>query len=186
MRLVFPIFALAAAIPGFPARAEAGRSLVIAPVIGLRSFESSLDLEDEAAIGLRFGMNTSERISVVVDYLHSVPARESTGQLAYITSLRTLGQVRLMTGPLRPYIVAGVGGVLFNFSDANDTAGGALTLGAGVEIKPWRRTALFLEGSTDLYRTREVVYSTTGDELSVTPRRTDQVTSVTAGVSVEF
>jgi len=186
MRLAFVLFVVAAcssAIPG-PARAE--RSLVVAPIIGLRAFESKLDLGDEAAIGARFGIATSDRVSVLVDYVHTAPARKTTGQLAYITGLRTLAQVRILTGRIRPYVIAGAGGVLFNFSDANDTAGGTVTIGGGVELKPWRRAALFAEGSLDFYRSREVIYSATGDEISVGPRSTDQISTVEAGVALEF
>lgn len=186
MRLVPALFALAVSAVALPQDASAERRLVVAPVVGLRSFDDDLDLDSEASIGFRFGMHTSERVSVFVDYVHSVPARETTGQLAYITGLRSLAQVRLLTGTARPYLIAGIGGVLFNFSDANDTAGGAITLGGGLEVKPWSRTAVFAEGSVDLYRSREVIYSTTGDELSTGPRRTHQILGLAAGVSVEF
>lgn len=186
MRLAITLFLLAGSGIALPERAQAERSLVVAPSVGIRSFEEDLDLESEASIGVRFGIRTSERVSVLVDYVHSVPARETTGQLAYVTGLRSLVQARLMTGTLRPYLLAGVGGLLFNFSDATDAAGGALTLGGGVEVKPWRRTAVFAEGSVDLYRSREVVYSSTGEELSTSPRRTDRILGLTAGVSVEF
>lgn len=186
MRLAPALFVLAAIGVAVPRPASAERTLVVAPVVGLRSFDDDLDLDSEASIGFRFGMRTSERVSVLVDYVHSVPARETTGQLAYITGLRSLAQVRLLTGTMRPYLIAGVGGVLFNFSDANDTAGGAITLGGGLEVKPWSRTAVFAEGSVDLYRSREVIYSTTGEELSVGPRRTQRTVGIAAGVSVEF
>jgi len=185
MRLGGALFV--AALGLLPSRAaHAERTLIVAPVIGLRSFEDKLDLGDEAAIGARLGIGTSERVAVLVDYVHTAPARKSTGQLAYITGLRTLAQVRVLTGEVRPYVLAGVGGVLFNFSDANDTAGGAVTLGAGVEVKPWRRAALFAEGSLDFYRSREVLYSTTGDILSSGPRSTDQIATLEAGVALEF
>lgn len=186
MRLGLALFVLAGSGAVLPALAAAERPLVVAPCAGFRSFEDDLDLEDEVSIGARFGVRTSERITVLLDYVHTVPARETTGELAYITGLRSLAQVRLLTGPLRPYVLAGVGGVLFNFSDANDTAGGTLTLGGGVELKPWSRTAVFAEGSVDLYRSREVIYSSTGEELSSGPRRTNQILGIAAGVSVEF
>lgn len=186
MRLVLALFVSTAASVAaiHPARAE--RTLVVAPVIGMRSFESKLDLGDEAAIGVRFGIGTSDRVSVLLDYVHTAPARKATGQLANITGLRTLAQVRLLTGAVRPYVVGGIGGVLFNFSDANDTAGGAVTIGGGVEVKPWRRAALFAEGSLDFYRSREVFYSSTGHEVSAGPRSTDRITTVEAGVALEF
>lgn len=186
MRALFTLFVTvaASATAVHPARAE--RTLVVAPVIGIRSFESKLDLGDEAAIGARFGIGASDRVSVLVDYIHTAPSRKSTGDLAYITGLRTLAQVRVLTGAVRPYVVAGVGGVLFNFSDASDTAGGAVTIGGGVEVKPWRRAALFVEGSLDFYRSREVSYSTTGQEVDAGPRSTDQIATLEAGVALEF
>lgn len=186
MHLLFGLFVIAASSFAIPDVARAERSLVVAPILGIRSFESKLDLGNEAAIGARFGIATSDRVSVLVDYVHTAPARKTTGQLAYITGLRTLAQVRVLTGRVRPYVIAGAGGVLFNFSDANDTAGGTVTIGGGVELKPWRRAALFAEGSLDFYRSREVIYSTTGDEISVGPRSTDQISTVEAGVALEF
>lgn len=186
MRPVLALFVAVACLAAIPVLARAERSLVVAPIIGLRAFESKLDLGDEAAIGARFGIATSDRVSVLVDYVHTAPARKTTGQLAYITGLRTLAQVRVLTGRIRPYVIAGAGGVLFNFSDANDTAGGTVTIGGGVELKPWRRAALFAEGSLDFYRSREVIYSATGDEISVGPRSTDQISTVEAGVALEF
>jgi len=54
-----------------PAVAE--RTLVAAPAVGIRSFESKLDLEDEAAIGFRLGMTTGDRVTVLVDYYVPIP-----------------------------------------------------------------------------------------------------------------
>jgi hypothetical protein len=186
MRPAFLLFLTASALGMAAAPARAERTLIVAPVAGLRSFESKLDLGDEAAIGARFGIGTSDRVSVLVDYIHTAPARKSTGDLAYITGLRTLAQIRILTGLFRPYVVAGVGGVLFNFSDASDTAGGAVTLGGGVEVKPWRRASLFAEGSFDFYRSREVFYSTTGQEVDAGSRSTDHIATIEAGAALEF
>ena len=158
-----------------PRPASAERTLVVAPVVGLRSFDDDLDLDSEASIGFRFGMRTSERVSVLVDYVHSVPARETTGQLAYITGLRSLAQVRLLTGTMRPYLIAGVGGRALQLQRRERHGGRRDHAGRGLEVKPWSRTAVFAEGSVDLYRSREVIYSTTGEELSVGPRRTQRL-----------
>lgn len=170
----------------FPGRAEAERNLVVAPEVGVRWWESKLDLGTEASIGVRLGMSTSDRVSVVMDYVHTEPARQTTGELARISSLRTLAQVRVLTGKWRPYVIAGLGGILFDFNDTSDAAEGAVTLGGGLEMKPWSRTALFAEGSLDLYRSREAFYTTTGALASAGKRTTDHVTSVQLGASFEF
>lgn len=192
MRRLFAMFALAgAAAGGWPplaprAAAEASRALYVAPVIGVRTFESKLDLETEAAIGLRLGAGVNDRVTVWMDAVHSVPARKTTGRLAYVTALRGLAQIRFTHGTVRPYLLAGVGGVLFNFSDANDTAAGEVTVGGGVEYRASPRVQLFAEWSGDFYRARTVVYGSTGNEISSSPRSTDAATTIAAGLAVGF
>jgi opacity protein-like surface antigen len=186
MRLPVALIALLLMALAVPGRADAARDLVAAPEVGVRWWESKLDLGTEASIGVRLGMNTGDRVSVLMDYVHTEPARQTTGELARISSLRTLAQVRILTGEWRPYVIAGLGGLLFDFNDTSDTAEGALTAGAGLEVKPWSRAALFAEGSFDFYRQREAFYSTTGNLVSAGKRTTDHVTSVQLGASLEF
>jgi len=180
--------ALLAAVLLTPGRAQAdvGRSLYVAPVIGARSFESKLDLETEAAIGLRFGAGVNDRVTIWMDAVHSAPARKTTGRLVYVTALRGLAQCRLAAGRVAPYLIGGVGGILFNFGDTTDTAGGEVTLGGGVEYRASARTALFAEFTGDFYRSRSVVYGSTGNELSSTPRTTDTAKTLAAGLAVGF
>lgn len=168
------------------AAAEESRPLYVAPVIGARSFASKLDLETEAAIGLRLGAGVNDRVTVWMDAVHTAPARKTTGRLAYVTALRGLAQCRLTRGRVRPYVLAGVGGILFNFSDATDTAAGEVTLGGGLEFHASARVALFGEFSGDFYRSRSVVYGSTGNEISTSSRSTDAATTAAAGLAVGF
>lgn len=193
MRRFVPMFALAlgavaAAGTLVPAaRAESERSLYVAPVFGARSFESKLDLESEAAIGLRLGAGVNDRLTVWMDAIHSVPARKTTGRLVYVTALRGIAQCRLLVrSAIRPYLVAGVGGILFNFGDTTDAAGGEVTLGGGVEYRVSPRAAFFGEFTGDFYRARSVVYGSTGNEISSTPRSTDTARTFAAGLAVGF
>jgi hypothetical protein len=179
------VVAMLGALPR-SACAQSSRSFLVAPSFGVRSFESKLDLENEAAIGARLGLGVNDRVTVLTDVVHSVPARKTTGRLAYVTGLRTLVQVRLLTGSLRPFAIAGVGGILFNFSDAIDTASGAVTLGGGVELMVRNRLGIYAEGSADFYRARQVTYSSTGEELTTSDRSTDSATTVAVGISVGF
>jgi len=103
-----------------------------------------------------------------------------------VTALRALGQARILTGSVRPYVVFGAGGLIFNFEDAFDTAGGIMTFGGGIDWRFARRALLFAEGTADLYRTRMVTYSLTGQEVLSSPRQTQSATAVSAGVAVEF
>ena len=171
--------------PG-PLLALSDREFTIAPTAGATWFDQKLDFECEASFGFRFGMEADRRFSVLMDFAQTDPARKTTGRSARVSSLRALGQCRLLTGNLRPYLMGGFGGVLFNFDDANDAAGGTASAGAGVEYAAWKRTKLFAEYSAAFYRTRSVTYSSTGSVLSTGERATDALQSVAAGVSVGF
>lgn len=169
-----------------PARASTDRPLLAAVTAGVRSFDVEVGLESEAAFGARFGMGVSERFTVWIDALTSRPTRTTSTETANVTALRALAQAHLLTGNVRPYVVVGGGGLIFNFEDAFDTAGGIATLGGGVDWRFARRALLFAEGTADLYRTRMVTYSLTGQEVSSSPRETQTATAVSAGVAVEF
>jgi opacity protein-like surface antigen len=162
------------------------REFTVAPTAGAAWFDEKLDFEYEASFGFRFGMEADRRFSVLMDFAQVDPARKTTGKSARVSSLRALGQCRLLTGSFRPYLMGGFGGVLFNFDDANDTAGGTASAGAGVEYAAWKRTKIFAEYSAAFYRMRSVTYSSTGSVLSTGERTTDALQSVSAGVSVGF
>ena len=172
----------------FPAGALAlsNREFTVAPTAGATWFDEKLDFECEASYGFRFGMGADRRFSIVMDYSQVDPARKTTGKSARVSSLRALGQCRILTGSLRPYLTGGFGGVLFNFDDAGDTAGGTAIAGAGVEYAAWKSARIFAEYSAAFYRMRSVTYSSTGSVLSTGERTTDALQSVAAGVSVGF
>jgi len=168
------------------ARALSDRQFAVAPRAGAAWFDEKLDFESEISFGLRFGMEANHRFSILMDYAQVDPARKTTGKSARVSSLRALAQCRLLTGSVRPYLVGGFGGLLFNFEDANDTAGGTASAGGGVEYAGSQSVKVFAEYSADFYRMRSVTYSSTGEVLSSGERTTDVLQSVSAGVSVGF
>ena len=167
-------------------QAQSTRPFTVGVQGGVRLFEEGLDLEDDVAFGLRVGMGASERFSVLLDFMQSSPARTTTGAQASVSALRGLTQTRLLLGTVRPYVLAGLGGVLFNFDDTSDTAVGAVTLGGGLEMRLGTRASLYGEGSADLYRARSVSYSPEGEILSSTERDTQTAWTALAGIQVEF
>jgi hypothetical protein len=103
---------------------------------GAAWFDSKLDLDHEASLGIRFGMAAGPRFTVLMDVMETEPARKTTGASSRVLSLRALGQFRLLTGAVRPYLIGGFGGVLFDFDDANDTAGATLRRAADNSVYP--------------------------------------------------
>jgi opacity protein-like surface antigen len=168
------------------ARAESARPFSVGLHAGVRLFEEDLDLEDDVAFGLRAGMGACERFTVLLDFVQSSPARITTGAQASVSALRGLTQTRLLLGTVQPYLLAGLGGVLFNFDDTSDTAVGAVTVGGGVEMRLGARASLYGEASADLYRARSVAYSPEGEVLSSTERDTQTAWTVLTGFQVEF
>ncbi len=162
------------------------RPFIIALSAGVHAFEQKLDLGSEVAVSLRGGAGVNDRVTLLLEYVHTTPARKTTGATARVSSVRGLAQVRLLRSSVRPYLLAGVGGVLFNFEDAVDTAAGTATFGGGVEVEPWNRVSFFAEGYADIYRARSVTYSSTGEVLTTTERSTDTVGAGMAGIAVEF
>ncbi|MGE5180357.1 MAG: outer membrane beta-barrel protein [Bacteroidota bacterium] len=153
---------------------------------GSRSFENRLDLTTEAGVGLRLGLGLNRNVTLLLDAIQATPTRKTTNQLARVTALRSLIQVGYSVGPVRPYIVGGAGGILFDFNDTADAAGGAFTGGLGIEWRVARQIAVFGEGSIDWYRSRTVLYGVNGEELSSSPRTTDQARTIEAGVLASF
>jgi hypothetical protein len=182
--LVVSLLFLLAGTPA--ARAESARPFSVGLHAGVRLFEEDLDLEDDVAFGLRAGMGACERFTVLLDFVQSSPARVTTGAQASVSVLRGLTQTRLLLGTVQPYLLAGLGGVLFNFDDTSDTAVGAVTFGGGIEMRLGTRASLYGEGSADLYRARSVSYSPEGEVLSSTERDTQTAWTVLTGFQVEF
>ncbi len=160
--------------------------IAISPTVGTRWFDSKLDLQSEVSLGLRLGMVLDTRFSLLMDFVQSDPSRKTTGDPARVSSLRVLAQCRPIAARIRPYLLGGFGGVLFNFEDTNDTAGGTASVGGGLEFAASKRARLFAEYSAEFYRMRNVSYSPTGEVISTTERTTDAIQSISAGVSVGF
>jgi opacity protein-like surface antigen len=187
LKILSPLCALALnVLPVAVTHAEGVRPFTLGVHAGVRLFEEDLDLEDEVAFGLRAGLGASERFSVLLDFLQCSPARTTTGAQASVSALRGLTQARLLLGTVRPYLVAGVGGVLFNFDDTSDTAVGTITAGGGLEMSLGKRADLYAEGSADFYRARPVSYSSEGDVLSSGERDTQTAWTAIAGFRVTF
>jgi hypothetical protein len=169
-----------------PAAGESARPISVAPMIGFRDFDSDLGLNGEISFGARFGVDTSPRFGLLMDFIYAQPSRETTGTPANVTAIRGLARYRILAGSVRPYLVAGVGGVLFDFRDSFDTGSITLTLGGGADYRLGGKTSLFAEFSADGYRARTVTYSSTGQEVESTERDTQAVLAGTLGVAVEF
>jgi opacity protein-like surface antigen len=165
---------------------EQQRPVTFAATGGVRLFNEDLDLKDDASFGARLGIQVSERWGVILDFVASHPIRRSTGQEAPIDALRALARANLLTGKVRPYAIAGIGGILFFFNDAGDSAEGAMTFGGGVDVRVTRRMFAYLEGSTDIYRADGVVYTPTGVVYQTQPRKTETLGTISIGIGLEF
>lgn len=162
------------------------RPVTFAVTTGARFFNEDLDLKTDASFGARLGIEVSDRWGVLLDFVASHPVRESTQELAPIDALRALARANILTGKIRPYAIAGIGGILFFFNDANHAAEGAVTFGGGVDFRIARRAVLYLEGSEDAYRADGVVYTLTGAVYQTEPRKTQRLGTISIGIGLEF
>jgi len=169
-----------------PSTQNQGRTITASIESGARFFNKALDLGTDVSFGGRIGMGLSPRWGVIMDFLASHPTRNSTGGTVPIDALRALARGNILTGRLRPYLLAGVGGILFWFEDAPNGAEGNLTFGGGADYRFGKRTVLFLEWTTDIYRSYPIVYGPEGQVLSVGDRETETLGAATIGVGMEF
>lgn len=179
-------FLLLAAFGHSNAAEEQQRPVTFAGTGGVRLFNEDLDLTTDASFGARLGIQVSDRWGVILDFVASHPIRRSTGQEAPIDALRALARANILTGKVRPYAIAGVGGILFFFSDAGDAAEGSMTFGGGVDFRIARRMFAYVEGSTDVYRAEGVVYAPTGIVYQTQPRKTETLGTISIGIGAEF
>jgi hypothetical protein len=186
VKAVIPV--LAALLAAGPAVAELPQKgeVTIAPLVGTQWFDEKLDLQSEVALGLRIGMSLDRRFNLLMEYLQSDPARGTTGDPARVSSLRALAQCLPVAYVIQPYLLGGFGGVLFNFEDTNDTAGGSASVGGGLEFQPSRRARIFAEYTAEFYRMRNITYSSTGSVVSTSERTTDMIQTISVGVGVGF
>ncbi len=171
-----------AAAPGDPNE----RSITLGVSGGLRVFNSQLGLQNNAAAGLRVGLGVTERLTVSLDYVFSAPVRENTDVIAGVSALRSLLRVDLMAGRTRPYLIAGVGGVMFNFGDARDFSTGTLTGGLGISHRFDRRHSISIEATEDAYRARTEEFTLTGSLLRTGPRTTNGLGTIAGGFAMTF
>ena len=154
---------------------------------GVRFYGENISVEDDLYGSLRLGLRTGSRFTLWTEVIHGEPSGTYSRERAYITGLRMLGQLDLRTrGAVRPYVLAGVGGVYFNFGDRFDASFGTITGGAGVHVRTGARTGIFAEGSVDVLRAREARYSLTGYPIYAGRSYTESIAAVSLGVSVEL
>ena len=162
------------------------RPVLVGITIGIRMFHPELELGDDFSFGGRVGVGLGDRWALMMDFVACHPAREATAVAAYVDALRLLTRFNLNTGTVRPYLVGGVGGVLFMFQDSPTSAGGALTLGVGTDIRVAPQSRLFLEATTDLYSQQQFTYQPDGSVVYHGDYETKTLGTICAGIAVEF
>jgi hypothetical protein len=176
-----------AILVSMPSHAAAEPSFELGMAAGMRWFGDNVSLEEDASLSLRMGLRTGSVFTLWTDLNRSEPKGKYSRNPALVTGLRMLGQVDLRTeGVVRPYLLAGVGGLLFDFTDRTDAAFGTLTAGGGVGFTVGTRTRLFLEGTADFFWADENRYDVTGRPLNPTDRYGESSLMASAGLSVRF
>ena len=145
-----------------------------------------IHLGNDFAFGGRVGLGLNRRWSLHLDFVASHTYRQTTSEASYVDALRVLGRANIMTGRFRPYVQAGVGGLLFIFNDAPTTAGGAVTFGLGADYRLAPQTFVFVESSADLYSQDDITYDFDGGVAFSGPNRRRTLGTISAGIVVEF
>ena len=145
-----------------------------------------IHLGNDFAFGGRVGLGLNRRWSLHLDFVASHTYRQTTSEASYVDALRVLGRANIMTGRFRPYVQAGVGGLLFIFNDAPTTAGGAVTFGLGADYRLAPQTFVFVESSADLYSQGDTTYRFDGSVAYSGPDRWRRLGTISAGIGVEF
>ncbi len=170
-----------------PARASAtDRPLTLQAGGGMRIFNSQLGLRDNVSLGLRMGLGVTDRLSFALDYVFSAPPRENTDIIAGVSALRGLARFDFLTGSTRPYVIAGVGGVLFNFGDARDYSTGTLTVGYGLSRLLGPHHVISVEATADVYRNRVENFDVAGHLVSRGPRSYQGTGTISANIGYRF
>jgi hypothetical protein len=169
-----------------PADTTSPRPVLVAITIGVRMFHQELQLGDDFSFGGRVGVGLGDRWALMMDFVACHPSRESTAVAAYVDALRMLARFHLHTGTFRPYVVGGIGGVLFMFQDSPTSAGGAFTFGVGADYRVAPQTRLFLEATTDLYSQQQFTYQPDGSVTYHGGYETKTLGTISAGIGVEF
>ena len=162
------------------------RPVIVGVTIGARFFNDDLELGNDFAFGGRVGIGLGPRWALLTDFVACHPSRDQTSIAAYVDALRMLGRYNLKTGTFRPYVTAGIGGVLFIFNDTPTTSGGALTAGFGADYRVAPQTRLYVEATRDFYSQQDITYDIQGHPVYSGPETTKALGTIATGISVEF
>ena len=176
---------IAGALTGTPVLG-AERTFTAAPMVGARLFESDLNLQTEISFGGLLGMGFSDRWGAVFDFVAAHPLRTTTGSEVVIDALRAMAKANILTGKARPYLVAGLGGGMFLYPDAPNSAHGIMTAGAGFEYHVTERVFVMAEGSLDYFRAQPVFFYPNGSVRTFGPRETYTMGTLSLGLTLEF
>jgi len=166
--------------------AAAERPITIQVGAGPRIYNQELGLNSDLGAGIRLGLGVSERASIALDFLYTPTNRTTSDQISIITSLRALARMDLLRGPIRPYVLAGAGGVMMNFSDARDVSAGTLTGGLGISRSIGRDHFVSIEGTLDFYSSRVQYYDLEGAVIYDGPQTIETLKMVTVNVGTRF
>jgi hypothetical protein len=159
---------------------------VLSPVGSWRFFSDEMNLRSEWGYGARFGLESSSRFSLFIDYVECKTWRRVTGRSAEVMALRALGRVDLLRGAVRPYAIGGLGGLLFQFRDAPNAGVGTMVLGLGAEARFAEGWRVFGEGSLDHFYYERVFYSPSGIPYSISQRSADVIGTASIGIGRAF
>jgi hypothetical protein len=159
---------------------------VLSAVGSWRFFSDEMNLRSEWGYGARFGLESSSRLSLFIDYVECKTWRRATSRAAEVMSLRALARVDLLRGAVRPYVIGGLGGLLFQFRDAPNAGVGAMVFGVGAEGKVAEQWRVFGEGGLDHFYYERVFYSPSGSRLSASQRNADIIMTASIGIGRTF
>jgi len=171
--------------PGAAARAAEWRPSV-ALTGGFRLFGDELDLREHWSYGGRVGLSDPSRTTLYLDYLECRTWRNATARHSEIFALRALVRFDILKSTVRPYVIAGFGGMMLQFDDAPNAGVGAFTYGGGAEARLGDRWSIFAEGTFDTYTAERVTYTPGGTVYGRTYRGTFSMNSLIAGLSARF
>ena len=162
------------------------RSGMVGLAIGIRGFDESSSLGDDFSFGGRGGLNLGSHISIIADFLASHPSRAAVTPAVHVEALRMLVRYGIHAGDLRPYVLAGAGGVFFLYHDGPTRSMPAWTGGVGADYRIAPSTRAFLELSGDLYSEQDVSYDSEGMPVFTGEERTRSQSALSFGLSVDL
>jgi hypothetical protein len=154
--------------------------------IGIRTFDDNTGLGDDFSFGGRGGLNLGPRIAIIADFVASHPSRDSATPAVYVDAFRMLVRYNIVTGTLRPYVLAGGGGVFFLFHDAPTRSMPAWTGGLGADYQIAPKTRAFVELSGDRYSEQDVSYDLEGTPVFTGDEQTRSLSTLSVGFSVDL